>query len=64
MAESNARKWTYEEEERLSQQRLKKSDETLLWDLRSVMQARGLDAEEIKLYLAQQADRSFLYQEA
>lgn len=61
MAESNARKCTYEEEERLSQQRLKKNDDTLLWNLRSVMQARGLDAEGIELYLAQQADRSFLY---
>jgi hypothetical protein len=40
---------------------LRKSDEKLLWDLRTVMEARGYDEDEIEHLLAHNPDRSLIF---
>jgi len=55
--ESTARKRTRAEEESASNKRLKKASQDMIWDIREVMTARGVPAEEQELYIAQQANR-------
>jgi len=57
--EATAGKRAREEEEEATTKRLRKSDEKLLWDLRGVMKARGLD--EIEHLLAHNPNRWLIF---
>jgi hypothetical protein len=58
---SNARKRDYEEEAAGVNKRLKKVDQDMTWDLKSVMEARGLTESEQEEILQHRAERSQLY---
>jgi hypothetical protein len=62
--EATARKRAREEEEGATTKRLRKSDETMLWDLRSVMKARGVYDGDIEHFLAHNPDRSLIFDTA
>jgi hypothetical protein len=59
--EVTARKRAREEEEKTTTKRLRKNEEKLLWDLRAVMEARGLSDDEIENLLAHNPDRSLIF---
>ena len=52
---SAARRAQREEEEVLSMKRLKKTDKDQSWDLRAVCEARGMDKDDIDVFLAHKA---------
>ena len=59
--EATARKRTREEEEIATTKRLRKNDKKMLWDLRTVMTARGHDDDEIEYLLAYNPNRSLIF---
>ena len=59
--EETARKRAREEEEQATTKRLRKSDERMLWNLRTVMEARGHDDDEIEHLLAHNPNRSLIF---
>ena len=59
--ESTARKETYTTEERAIQKRLRKTDDSMLWNLREVMSNRGHPDKEIEQFLDQQPNREPIY---
>ena len=61
---ANTRKHVREEEEEATTKRLRKGDEKMLWDLRSIMEARGLNDDEIEHFLAYNPDRSLIFDNA
>lgn len=58
---TTAQKRAREEEKEATTKRLRKNDRKLLWDLCTVMEARGHDDEEIEHLLAHNPDRSLSF---
>ena len=56
-----ARKHHREEERSEVNKRLKKTDESITWSLKEVLEARGTDKDEMEEIVAYQADRSKIY---
>jgi hypothetical protein len=59
--ESTARKETYTVEEQALYKRLRKTDDSMLWNLQDVMESRGHSSEEIEHLLQHQANREHIY---
>jgi hypothetical protein len=59
--EATARKRTREEEEEATTKRLRKNDEKMLWNLRTVKEARGYDGDEIEHLLGHTPNRSLIF---